>query len=120
MQKMLVINLSFFSNSVFNPLKNKFHNLNNVCFLNLSLKFYTIFQCLSVRYCLCTDRKHCEKRRKCLLPHFLFFPKMFSNGFFLRFIKTWDCLARGYYSSILLAILTLTLLLYQYPLQDLL
>ena len=31
-------------------------------------------------------RKHCGKRRKCWLPAFSPFPKMFSKGFFPRVI----------------------------------
>ena len=36
-------------------------------------------------------RKYCGKRRKCWLPLFSPFPTMFSNGFFLGFIKSLDC-----------------------------
>ena len=41
--------------------------------------------------CFVKDRKHCGKRRKCWLPAFSPFPTMFSRGFFLRGVKSRDC-----------------------------
>ena len=36
-------------------------------------------------------RKHCGKRRKCWLPS----PTIFSKAFFLKVIKSWDCMVEG-------------------------
>ena len=44
------------------------------------------------------ERKHPGKRRKCCLQvHFVFspFPTMVSEGFYLSFIKTWDCVVKN-------------------------
>ena len=40
--------------------------------------------------------KNCGKRRKCWLQIFSPFPTMFSKGFSPRFVKTWDCLVKGF------------------------
>ena len=40
-------------------------------------------------------RKHCGKRRNCWLPAFSPFPTMFSKGFFLRVVKSRDCVVMG-------------------------
>ena len=40
-------------------------------------------------------RKHCGKWRKCWLPAFSSFPTMFSKGFFLRGVKSRDCVVMG-------------------------
>ena len=47
------------------------------------------------KICLCKSRKHYGKRRKCWLPAFSPFPTMFSVGFFLRVIKSWDCVVKS-------------------------
>ena len=39
--------------------------------------------------------KHYGKRRKCWLPAFSHFPTMFSKGFFLKVIKSWDCVGKS-------------------------
>ena len=43
------------------------------------------------KICLGKDRKHCGKRRKCWLPAFSPFLSVFSKGFFIKVVKTWDC-----------------------------
>ena len=45
------------------------------------------------------DRKHCGKRRKCLLPVFYPFPIMFSKSFLLGIVNSHDCLV-NFYSDI--------------------
>ena len=45
--------------------------------------------------CFGNVRKLCGKRRKCLLPAFSRFPTMFSKGFFLRVVKSWDCVVKA-------------------------
>ena len=40
-------------------------------------------------------RKHCGKRRKCWLPSFSPFTTMFSKGFFLKVIKSQDCVVKS-------------------------
>ena len=40
-------------------------------------------------------RKHCGKMRSCWLPAFSPFPTMFSKGFFLRVVKSRDCVVMG-------------------------
>ena len=40
-------------------------------------------------------RKHYVKRRKCCLPAFFPFPTTFSKGFFLRVVKSRDCVVKG-------------------------
>ena len=45
--------------------------------------------------CLGKSRKHCGKRRKCLLPAFSPFPTMFSKAFFSRGVKSWDCAVKS-------------------------
>ena len=40
-------------------------------------------------------RKHCGKRRKCWLPAFFPFHTMFSKGFFLWVVKSWDCVVKS-------------------------
>ena len=44
--------------------------------------------------CLGKGRKHGGNRRKCWLPAFSPFPTMFSQGFFLRVIKSRDSLVK--------------------------
>ena len=39
-------------------------------------------------------RKHCGKRRKCWLPAFSPFPRMFSKGFLFSVFKSWDFVVR--------------------------
>ena len=38
--------------------------------------------------------KHCGKRRKCCLPAFSPFPKMFSKAFFFSVVKIRDCVVK--------------------------
>ena len=45
--------------------------------------------------CSWKGTKHFGKRRKCWLPAFSPFPKMFSNASFFRVIKSWDCVVKG-------------------------
>ena len=40
--------------------------------------------------------KHCEKRRKCLLPAFYPFSTMFSKAFFLRVVKCHDSVVQSF------------------------
>ena len=40
-------------------------------------------------------KKHCGKRRKCWLPAFSPFTTVFSTAFFLRVVKSWDCVVKG-------------------------
>ena len=40
--------------------------------------------------------KHCGKRRKCRLPAFSPFPTMFSEGLFIRVIKSQDYVVKRY------------------------
>ena len=42
------------------------------------------------------DGKHCGKRRKCWLSAFSPFPTMFSKGFFLRVVKSRDCVVKSF------------------------
>ena len=46
--------------------------------------------------CFENGRKHLGKRRKCWLPAFSPFPKMFSKDSFLRVVKSWDCVGKSY------------------------
>ena len=46
--------------------------------------------------CSGKGRKHLGKRRKCCLPAFFPFPKMFSKGFFLRAVKNHHCIVQNY------------------------
>ena len=46
---------------------------------------------LNHEVCLKLDRKFCGKRRKCIS----LFPQMFSKGFSLRVVKSWDCEVTG-------------------------
>ena len=47
---------------------------------------------LKADICFGKSRKHCGKRGKCWLPAFSPFPTMFSKGYFLRVVKSRDCL----------------------------
>ena len=40
-------------------------------------------------------RKHCGKRRKLWLPEFSPFPTVLSKGFFLKVVKSRDCMVMG-------------------------
>ena len=42
-----------------------------------------------------TDRKHCGKRRNCLLRAISHFPTVFSKDFYCRQVKTRACLGKG-------------------------
>ena len=42
-----------------------------------------------------SGRKHCGKRRKCWLPAFAHFPTMFSKAFFIRVVKSLDCVVKS-------------------------
>ena len=44
--------------------------------------------------CIAKGTNNCGKRRKCWLPAFSPFPTMFSEGFFPRVIKSWDCVVK--------------------------
>ena len=46
-------------------------------------------------YCFGKERKHCGKRRKCWSPTFSPFPELFSKAFFLRVVKSLDCVLKG-------------------------
>ena len=39
-------------------------------------------------------RKHCGKRRKCWLPAFSLFLTMFSKGFFIKVVKSRNCVEK--------------------------
>ena len=39
--------------------------------------------------------KHCGERRKCWLPAFSPFPKMFSKVVYLRVVKSWHCMVKS-------------------------
>ena len=41
------------------------------------------------------DKKHCVKRRVLWFPSLSLFPTMFSKGFFLRAVKSRDCVGTG-------------------------
>ena len=41
------------------------------------------------------SKKHCWKKRKCWLPAFSPFPTMFSKGFFLKVVKSCDCVVKS-------------------------
>ena len=45
--------------------------------------------------CVEKGRKHCRKRRKCWLPAFSPFPTVFSKGFFLKVVKSRDCVVNS-------------------------
>ena len=45
--------------------------------------------------CSGKGRKHCGKRGKCWLPAFSPFPTMFSKGFFLRVVKSRNCMVKS-------------------------
>ena len=45
--------------------------------------------------CSGKGRKHCGKRRKCWLPAFSPFPTMYSKGYFLRVVKSGDCVEKS-------------------------
>ena len=45
--------------------------------------------------CFGKSRKYCGKRRKCWLPAFSLFPVMFSKYFFLRVVKSQDCVVKS-------------------------
>ena len=47
-----------------------------------------------VELCLGKGRKLCGKRRKCWLPAFSPFPTMFSTAFFLRVVRSQDCVVK--------------------------
>ena len=47
-----------------------------------------------IEMCFRMDRKHCGKRRKRWFPAFSPFP-MFSKGFFLRVVKSQDCVVKS-------------------------
>ena len=40
-------------------------------------------------------RKHCGKRRKCWLPVFCPFSTMFSKSYFLKVVKSRDCVVKS-------------------------
>ena len=44
-------------------------------------------------------REYCGKRRKCWLPAFPPFLKMFSKGFSPRVVKSQDCVVKGLHYS---------------------
>ena len=48
-----------------------------------------------IKICFGKSKKHCGKRRKCWLPAFFPFPTMFSNGFFLRVVKSRECVGKS-------------------------
>ena len=48
-----------------------------------------------IEICFGKGRKHCGKRRKCWLPAFSPFPTMISKGFFLKVVKSWDCVVKS-------------------------
>ena len=48
-----------------------------------------------IEICSGKERKHCGKRRKCWLPAFSPFPVMFSKFFYLRIVKSWDCVVKS-------------------------
>ena len=48
-----------------------------------------------LKFALEKGRKYCGKYRKCWLPTFSLFTTMFSKGFFLRVITSWDCVVKG-------------------------
>ena len=48
-----------------------------------------------IKKCFAKGRKHFGKRRKCRLPKFSPFPKMFSKAFFFRVVKCRDCVAKS-------------------------
>ena len=50
---------------------------------------------LKIEKCLGDGKKHFVKRKKCWLPAFSPFHTMFSKGFFLKFVKSWDCAVKG-------------------------
>ena len=50
------------------------------------------FECVSeIEICFWKGRKHCGKRRKWWFSAFSPFPTMLSKVFFLRVVKSWDC-----------------------------
>ena len=49
---------------------------------------------LKIEICYGKDRKHFRKRRKCWLPAFSSFPTMFSEGYYLRVVKSRDCVVK--------------------------
>ena len=66
-------------------------------FLNLSkLKAFADGKCDSkIEIFLGKGRKHCGKRRKCLLSAFSPCPSMFSKGFPLRVVKRHNCVVKN-------------------------
>ena len=48
----------------------------------------------NLKYVLGKVKKHCGKRRKCWLPAFSPFPTMLSKDFFLKVIKSRNCVVR--------------------------
>ena len=60
-----------------------------------TLKHLQMTKYMYVETCLWEGRKHCGKRRKCWLPAFSPFPKMFSKGSFFRVVKSQDCVVKG-------------------------
>ena len=48
-----------------------------------------------LKFVLGKGRKLCGKRRKCWLPTFSPFPIIFSKGFFLGVVKSWDCVVKS-------------------------
>ena len=48
-----------------------------------------------LKFALGKGRKYCGKRRKCWIPAFSPFPTIFSKGFFLRVVKSWDCVIKN-------------------------
>ena len=50
---------------------------------------------IEIEICFRKGRKHCGKRRKCWLQAFSPFPTMFSEGFFLRVVKSGDCVVKS-------------------------
>ena len=44
--------------------------------------------------CFGKGRKHCGKRRKSWLPAFSPFPTLLSKGFFLRVVRSRDCVVK--------------------------
>ena len=80
-------------NNWFKPCNSFLHN--NILALSKSEAFANKFHCGSVgTIFLWKGRKHCWKRRKCPLPVFFSFHKMFPNILFLRVIKTQNCLEK--------------------------
>ena len=79
--------------------KFSFNSLPNDKILDLSkLKAFAdnnlnVYQ--KLKFALGKNRKHFGKRRKCWLPAYFPFPTMFSEGFFLRVVKSRDCVVKS-------------------------